>query len=236
MKNTIYILLALISLVTSATVRAQESSLSTTLTVGYDSRYVLYGYRLSRHLYHADVYLYQPIDDKTSVWGGSWYGYLTDGTYNEVDVYGGVDRMLTETISAGLAYSLFNYIEVPFETDDRESEFAAHVSYAGEHLSLSLREQYDTGAEGSLMRAITSWTQGVCDKVTVKAGAEAGYAFGYYIDGNLWNHAKLILQTPYQWSESMSISPFIARSIPLAAIDSFEQYETIYGINVSATF
>jgi hypothetical protein len=236
MKNTIFTFLAFVALTAAAPVRAQESSLSTTLTVGYDSRYVLYGYRLSRHLYHADVYLYQPINDKTSVWGGSWYGYLTDGTYHEVDVYGGVDRMLTDTISVGLAYSLFNYIEVPFETDDRESEFAAHLSYTGEHLSLSLREQYDTGARGSLMRALAGWTQGVSDKVAIKAGAEAGYAFGYFIDGNLWNHAKLSLQAPYQWSDTVSISPFIARSIPLAAIDDFEQYETIYGINVSATF
>jgi len=236
MKNAIYALLLFGALAATAPTHAQESTLSTTLTAGYDSRYVLYGYRLSRHLYHADLYLYQPIDEKTSIWGGGWYGYLTDGTYHELDVYGGVDRMLTDTISAGLAYSLFNYIEVPFEADDRESEFAAHISYTGEHLSLSLREQYDTGAEGSLVRAIAGWTQGVCDKVTVKAGAEAGYAFGYYIDGNLWNHAKLILQTPYQWNETVSIAPFIARSIPLAAIDSFELYETYYGVNVSVSF
>ena len=237
MKNRLLHLITLGMLITVARpAPAQESSMSTTLTVGYDRRYVLYGYRLSRHLYHGDVYLTKPINDKVSVWGGAWYGYLTDGTYHEVDVYGGVDRMLTETISVGLAYSLFNYIEVPFETDDRESEFAAHVSYFGEHLSISLREQYDTGAEGSLMRAIGGWSQGVTEKFTVKAGAEVGYAFGYYIQGNLWNHAKLSLQTPYQITDSVSLSPFIARSIPLAAIDDFEQYETIYGLSAAVSF
>jgi len=236
MKKTLVLLSILSTLAGVQASLAEESPLSTTLTLGYDSRYVLYGYRLGRHLYHADVYLYQSIDERTSVWGGGWYGYLTDGTYNEVDVYGGVDRMLTDTISAGLAYSLFNYIEVPFETDDRESEFAVHVSYTGSHLALSLRNQYDTGAEGSLMRGVAGWNQTVSEELSFKLGAEAGYAFGYYIDGNLWNHAKVTLQTPYKINDSVSLTPFISRSIPLAAIDGFEQYETYFGILASLVF
>ncbi len=236
MKNTIILVSLLASFVSIQSIHAEESPLSTTITAGYDSRYVLYGYRLSRHLYHADAYLYQPLDEKTSAWGGAWYGYLTDGTYNEVDVYGGLDRMLNETISAGLAYSLFNYIEVPYEADDRESEFAAHVSYADEHLSLSIRGQYDTGAKGTLARAIAGWTQPVNQTFAVNLGAEAGYAFEYYIEGNLWNHAELRLETPWQATGSVTLTPFIARTIALAAIDDFEEDDTYFGLSASWTF
>lgn len=232
-----YVLLSILAALSGIQeTRAELAPLSTTLTLGYDSRYVLYGYRLSRHLYHADAYLYQQLNDKTSVWGGGWYGYLTDGTYNELDVYGGVDRMLTDTISAGLAYSLFNYIEVPFEADDNESEFAAHVSYTGSQLSLSLRSQYDTGAKGTLVRGIAGWSHPVNDRFSLNFGAEAGYAFEYYIDGNLWNHAKVKLETPWQATETITITPFIARTIALAAIDDFEEDETYYGISCSVSF
>ncbi|HMO05285.1 MAG TPA: hypothetical protein PKC67_12545 [Kiritimatiellia bacterium] len=236
MKKTLA-LFALITLFnTAAPIHAESSPVSTTFTTAYESRYVLYGYRLSRHLYMADIYLFKPLDENTSIWGGVWYGYLTDGTYQEVDVYGGIDRMITDTLTLGLAYSLFNYIEVPFPTSDHVSEFAAHATYASGGLSLQLREQYDTEADGHLVRAIGSYTLPLADSVSLVLGAEAGYAFNYFIDGNLWNHAEVSAKTPWQLNDQWSISPFIARSIPLAAIDDFEEYETYGGISASYTF
>jgi len=236
MKKTITLFILSLMVTTAMPVRAESTPVSATLTTAYESRYVLYGYRLSRHLYMADIYLFKPLDDKTSVWGGAWYGYLTDGTYHEVDVYGGIDRMITETLTLGLAYSLFNYIEVPFPTSDHVSEFAAHATYASGGFSLQLREQYDTGADGHLVRAIGSYTQTLAGSLSLVLGAEAGYAFEYFIDGNRWNHAEVSAKTPWQINDHWSISPFIARSIPLAAIDDFEQYETYGGISASYTF
>lgn len=215
---------------------AEASNLSGTVTIGYDSRYVLYGYRLSRHLYRTDVYVSKSLDEKTPLWGGAWYGYLTDGTYHEVDLYGGVDYMLTGSIAAGLAYSLFNYIEVPYEADDAENEFAAHVSYYGEALSLSTRAQYDTGGKGTLIRTIAGWHQPVNESFALKATAEAGYAVEYYIDGHLWNHAQFRLDAPWQVRDAMTLTPFVLRSIALAAIDDFEEDDTIYGLSASWMF
>jgi hypothetical protein len=230
-------LLALSTLLAVTTpVRAGSGPLSVTLTTAYESRYVLYGYRLSRHLYTADLYLFKPLGDRTSVWGGTWYGYLTDGTYHEVDVYGGIDRMITDTLTLGLAYSLFNYIEVPFPTSDHVSEFAAHATYARDGFSLQLREQYDTEADGHLVRAIGSYTHPLTDAIALVIGAEAGYAFKYFIDGNRWNHAEVSAKTPWRINDQWSLSPFIARSIPLAAIDDFEEYETYGGISASYMF
>jgi hypothetical protein len=232
-KITLLMFATMFALTARAT---EEPALSTTVTVGYDSRYVLYGYRLSRHLYKGDVYLYYPVSDKVSVWGGAWYGYLTDGTYNELDVYGGVDYAISENVSAGLAYSLFNYFEVPYETRDNVSEFAAHVTaYAGP-LTLQVREHYDTYADGSLVRGIATLTQPVGDELTLKLEAEGGYAFEYFIEGNRWNHAQVKLSAPYMATAEITVTPFIARSIPLAAIDDFEQYETYGGLSVSYSF
>jgi len=242
MKTLLHSLLILAATLSVYPVQAEETSmpkesaLSTTVTLGYDSRYVLYGYRLSRHLYHADVYLYYPVNDRVSVWGGSWYGYLTDGTYHEVDVYGGVDYAWSDTLSAGIAYSLFNYIEVPFPTSDQAHEIAVHLTHATEQFSLSLRNHYDSEAEGCLLRAIGEFIQPLTEKLSVSLGAEASYAFDYFISGNLWNHAQVTIKAPYQVTDAVGITPFIARSIPLAAIDDFEQYETFGGISVSWSF
>ncbi|MDZ4199621.1 MAG: hypothetical protein U1E27_10105, partial [Kiritimatiellia bacterium] len=136
----------------------EPAAWSLTLTTGYDSRYVLYGYRLSRHLIHADLYAARPITDSVSVWAGAWAGYLTDGTYRELDAYAGFDVALSESFSVGLGYSLFGYLKVPFSDKDTVSELAAQAVYQVEGLTLTLRDQYDFEAEGHLARAIASYT------------------------------------------------------------------------------
>lgn len=223
----------------NAPVETKEQSawenLSTTLTVGYDSRYVLYGYRLSRHLWHADVWLTYPLNDKVTLTGGSWYGHLTDGTYRELDAYAGADYALTGSIYVGFQYSYFDYLETAWGDGDAH-EIAAHVSYWGEHLSLSLRNQYDNEAEGSLVRMLAGYALPLCSKVTLKVEAEAGYAFGYYIDGNAWNHAQVKVSLPYQIDDRFALTPFIAYTAPLAAIDAFEEEEVYYGLSGSVTF
>lgn len=203
-----------------------------TLTLGYDSRYILYGYRLSRHLYHADVALYRGIGDRVSLWAGAWYGYLTDGTYNEVDVYAGVDVSLGGGFSVGAGYSLFNYLEVPFPTSDRVSEIAVQAVYTAGPLTLKLRDQYDFQAEGHLLRAIGGLTGSLAERVSFDFAAEFGYAFGYYIEGNQPNHALFTLRIPVRVSDRVQVVPFVARSLALDAIDAFERDDTYGGCSI----
>lgn len=211
-------------------------ALSTTLTIGYNSRYVLYGYRLNRHLWHTDIWLSYPLNDKVSFGGGAWYGYLPDGTYEEVDGYASVDYALAGNIYIGAQYSLFTYLEAPWDAE-RSHELAAHISYWGERVSLSLRNQYDTEGDGSLTRILAGYSLPFLEKFTLKLDAEAGYAFGYYTGGiNAWNHAQIKGSLPYQINSRFALTPFIAHSIPLEAIDSFEEEETYYGLSVSASF
>ncbi|MGA1193479.1 MAG: hypothetical protein ACO398_02975 [Kiritimatiellia bacterium] len=235
MKQVLRIILCAFALSQSPLVHA-ENALSTTITAGYQSRYVLYGYHLSSHLYMTDIYLYYPLNEKVSAWGGSWFGYQSGGTYSEIDVYGGVDYSVNANLTAGLAYSLFNYLDVPFETDDQVSEFAVHLTATAGPLTFELRNHYDTGAEGHLLRGVLYTGHQLNEKLALNLKAEAGYAFDYFIDGNAWNHADLRLSAPYQATESVSINPYIARSIALEAIDSFEKDETYGGISVSYAF
>lgn len=213
-----------------------ESALSTTVTAGYQSRYMLYGYNLSSHLYMADVYLYYPVNEQISVWGGSWYGHQNGGAYREVDVYGGVDYAINANVTAGLAYSLFNYLEVPFETSDHVSEFAAHLTASAGPFTLELRDHYDDSAEGHLLRAVLYASQSVTDKITLSLKAEAGYAIDYFIEGNEWNHADIRLSVPWQATASISVTPYLARSIAFEAIDDYEDDVTYGGISASYGF
>lgn len=204
-------------------------------TADYDSEYVLYGYRQKGPLLGTDIYLGYPVTEKTTLWGGSWFGIIPNGTYREVDVYIGADYALTETVSAGLSGSVFRYIEVPFSNEKWVYELAGHISYQGEHLSLSLREHVDTKSDGTLSRAIASYTQPIAGRVALKGIAEFGYAFGYYTHGNRANHALLRLELPVAVTDSIYVTPFVARSIALDAIKAFEEDETFGGASISWT-
>lgn len=212
-----------------------EKNLSTTLTLGYDSRYVLYGYRLSQHLVHADVYLSLPVSERVTLWGGSWAGSLPDGTYSEVDLYGGVDVQLIGGLYAGVAYSYFYYLEAPWESDDSH-EISGHLTWYTGPFSFGVHSLYDSEGEGALTRAVATYDRPLCDRASLSLRAEYGYSFDYYFTGDAPNHALLRADLPIQLTDSVSISPFIAHSLALDAIDSFEDDQFFGGVSVSYSF
>ena len=232
-------LVLLCSALLSLSVRAGEpateapSPLSLVLTAGYDSRYSLYGYRLTRHLDQADIYASYAVDDKTTVWGGSWVGYLADASLREVDGYIGVDRVFAPGWTAGLAGSLFHYIESPFTDESLVAEMAGHVSYQAERWGLSVRDNVDTESDGHLVRAIANVIQPVTDRIRVKGTAEFGYALGYYMNANLPNHALFTLEAPTTLTDTVYMTPFISRTVALEGIKDFEEDDTIFGGSIS---
>ena len=232
-------LVLLCSALLTLSARAEEpatpapSPLSLVLTAGYDSRYCLYGYRLSRHLFQADIYAAYAQDEKTTVWGGSWIGYLADASLREVDGYIGVDRVLAPGWTAGLSGSLFHYIESPFTDEPLVAELSGHVSYQTERWGLSVRDHVDTESDGHLVRAIANLIQPVTDRIKLKGTAEFGYALGYYTDGNLPNHALFILEAPTTLTDTVYVTPFVSRTLALEAINDFEEDDTIFGGSIS---
>lgn len=220
---------------------AQASSnvwknVSTTVTLSYETRYVLYGYDQGSHLYHADLSFWLPATDRLSVWAGSWYGTQANGTYNEVDFYAGADFQLSEHFSAGLAYALFNYIEAPFPTSKQAHEYSGHLTLTAGPLSLSLRDLYDTEGQGHLARIVASFDHTLTDSTGLSLSAEYGYSFDYFEVGDGPNHALFKAALPVQFNSTFSVQPFIAHSLALDAIDSFEQDRTYGGISLTASF
>lgn len=212
------------------------NNISTTVTLGYESRYVLYGYRLSKHLWHADVYFSMPAGERLTVWAGSWFGTLPDGTYNEIDFYTGADYQLTDHISAGLAYSIFNYLEAPFPTSQQAHEISGHLTMTAGPFTLSLRDLYDSEAEGHLARAVAAFDHPITDTVGLSLSAEYGYSFDYFAAGDGLNHALFKAAVPMQMNKTWTVSPFIAQSLALDVIDSFEEDQFYGGVFVSTTF
>lgn len=208
----------------------------TTLTLSYESRYVLYGYDQGPDLYHADLCFWTPVSDRLSVWAGSWYGTQPSGDYNEIDLYAGFDYQLSDRFSSGLAYSLFNYLEMPYPSVDRSHEFSGHITYTAGPLSLSLKDLYDTDGEGHLARAVASFNQPLTDAVSLGLSVEYGYSFDYFATGNGPNHTLFKLKLPWQINETFSLEPFIAHSLALDVIDSFETDRTYGGVSLIASF
>jgi hypothetical protein len=210
---------------------ASDAAWGGDLKLSYDSLYMLYGYRFGRDLMHADASAWRSLDARTTVWAGSWYGYLPAGDYHEVDVYAGLDRDLGGGFSAGLAYTLFNYLETPFPTKRHVNEFAGHVTFAAGPVKLSVRDHYDTWVEGHLIRVLAAFSRPVAGPVSIEASAEFGYAFRYYVETNQPNHALFILRLPCALGGGWTLTPFVAQSLALGAIDAFEEDRTYGGLS-----
>jgi hypothetical protein len=224
---------ALLFALSSITATADEPALYPTLTLSYDSEYYIHGYNLGRNLFHADLSIFRPLSEQSSGWAGLWYGYLPDGTYHEVDVYAGWEHAIAGPLRVGLSYSLFYYIEVPFEADTVAHELAAYTSIHLDPVALSLWARYDTDAEGTLLQFNASAEHPVRDGLTLRAEATVTYALQYYIEQNLWNHAQFWIKLPYALTERSRIIPFVSHTIPFAAIDAFESKTTFGGVSYS---
>jgi len=217
--------------------RAEESAAwSGTITAGYDTRYVLYGYRYARHLYHADTYLSRAATESVSLWGGGWYGCFSDGTYRELDLYGGADWTPRERWTLGLGYSLFNYFDAPFTEDDEGHEFTAYAIHTTGPFTLTLRDHYDLTAEGHLARAILAWTREWPARWTLDAEAEYGHAFHYYVEEDGPHHGQFKLSLSRPITETVSATAFVARTLALDALDEFERDDTFGGVSVTRSF
>lgn len=234
MKRTLVLLAVAFAAFHSAP--AYDPTFETTMTASYSSRYIIYGNNIGRDLYSSDVYASGPLDKNISVWGGAWYGRFGGGSYEEVDLFGGADYAFTEHCAAGLAYTMFNFLDTPDATNEIDNDIAVHATYTGDIFSLSLRDHYDTGGEGSLVRIIAGATQPLTGRVTLAATVEAGYAFRYFISGNLWNHALAKIGLSVKLSEHWSLDPSVSCSMPLAATNDSNDEATIGAISLRYTF
>lgn len=205
------------------------AAISGSFSAGYDSRYVLYGYRLDRDLYRGDLYLSRPVHETLTLWAGSWYGYLQDGSYNELDLYTGADWLAAENFTLGAGYSLFNYLEVPFSDDPINSEFTVYAIRPLGPVTLTLRDHIDLAADGQLLRGIAGYGRNLPLGMSLKFDAEAGYGFRYYNEANGWQYAQFKFALSRPIAKSLSATAFIARSLALDTLEDFEEDDTFYG-------
>lgn len=232
-KTTLILLLSSLFCRTAQASSNVWNNVSTTATISYATRYMLYGYDNGPDLFHADIYLSLPLTERITLWGGSWYGTQPNGNYNEIDLYAGVDCQLTDHLSAGVAYSIFNYLEVPFETSAEAHELSGHLTLSAGDFTVSLRDLYDSEANGHLTRVTAGYYHQLNDRTAVQLDAEYGYSFGYFTAEDGPNHALLKLTIPIQLNDRFSIRPFMAHSIALDRIDAFAEDRTYGGISLS---
>jgi hypothetical protein len=232
MKLTFNTLLAVTLLAGGA---SAERTISTTITLGYDSHYVLYGYRQNHPLYHADISLSLPINEQLTLWGGSWGGSLSDRSYQEIDFYTGADLHLGGGVYAGLAYSYFRYLTAPWDAHDAH-EISGHITWFTGPFSIGIHDLYDTEGEGHLARTVATYNHSFNDRIGLAFRAEYGYSFDYYAVGDGPNHALLRAELPIQITDPISLAPFIAQSLALDSIDDFENDQLYGGFNLQISF
>lgn len=212
-----------------------QQTLAVSAMLQYDSEYILYGYRQDGPLLHATLYLAYPLTDAATLWGGSWFGIIPDGTYRELDGFIGMDYSIWGPLVVGAAGSAFHYIDVPFSEKSMAYELFTHISYYGDRSLVALRDYIDTESHGHLIRLVANYTQPVTKRVSLKGNAEFGYALRYFVSGNHPNDVLLKLEAPIAISESCRISPYIARTFALDAIKDYEKDDTFGGVSISWT-
>jgi hypothetical protein len=209
---------------------------TTTATINYHSRYVLYGVEYGQDLFHTDLYLHLPLNQRITLWGGGWYGYLSNGTYHEVDLTIGAECQMAAHLSAGLSYTLVNYLEVFLPIDALAHQAQSHLTYAHGPLTLSWRTLYSSESRGYLLRFFATLAQPLSETVSLAIRTEYGYEFQHLTDRNGSTHAEIRLMLPWQMTDTAVIQPFVARSIALETIDAFVGNYTYGGLAIRASF
>jgi hypothetical protein len=200
-------------------------------SVGYDSSYIFRGVDFGDNLIWGDVNLTMPVTDGVDLNVGVWYAGLADDDYTELDVYGGLSvDMGAFELGVGLTWYYFP------DTDDDALEPGISIGTSAGPIDLSLGYYYDLEADGSYIELAAQSEIELSDTVSLVPGASISYADSYYgVSG--FNNIGLSLAMPIAISDNATLTPYIAGSIAIDALDDVGEDDHLYGgVSLSISF
>jgi len=206
-------------------------SLGAEASIGYDTKYVFRGVDFGDNLIWGDVNITVPLNDTVDLNVGAWYASLADDDFDELDIYGGISADLGAfEIGVGLTWYYFPM------TDDDALEPGISISTSAGPLDVSLGYYYDLEVDGSYIELAAQSEIEVSDTVSLVPGVSVSYGDDYYgVSG--FNNVGVSLALPIALSDSATLTPYIAGSLAIDALDDLGEDDHLYGgVSLSISF
>jgi Bacterial protein of unknown function (Gcw_chp) len=209
-----------------------EKKYSFDYSVGYDTEYVFRGFSYADDLAWVQTIFNYTIDETYSFWVGGLAAANSTGEYTEFDAIGefGVTH---KSWYIGIGLNNYSY---PATGDGDEFGMGLNLQKSLGKSPFSLINQFYYVPNLQSM----VWTGGaraegqISDRIGFEASADITYNHHYWIDDSGWNNVDCRLTLPISATPKITISPYLALSIPMAALTALDTPVYGYG-GISAT-
>lgn len=197
------------------------------LSGGYSSDFLFRGRNFGDNMGEGRAELAFPIGDSATLNVGGKYAGSDD--YEEAQAFASLQQSFG-AFTAALGYRWYG-----MDADNRgEIGFLVGTALAG--IDWSLGYYYDTGLSGHYAEFMGQKTFQLFDHLSLRAGAGISGASDYWYGTSGFNNAVFRLDMPVSVREWITLTPWVSASIPMDAIDDFEEDTVFGGVNLQLSF
>ena len=211
------------------------ADLGASVAVGYNTHYIFRGINYGENQVTTQVDYTCPI---TGISIGAWYGNptsgggLNPGHNDELDLYANISHSFG-SIDAWLGYTAYTYPEGGSSTN----EVGTGIGTAVGPLDLALGAYYDFDIDGWYLDLTLSYSYVLCDAASLDLAAGISYSVDYSTSsGSDFNNVLLVVSVPVALTDRATLTPYIAGTLALDAIDGFQDDELFGGVSLSVAF
>ncbi len=221
---------------------AEPQLFGANISVGYDSHYMFRGVNYGEDSVWAAIEYSLPFTPEfLDLTVGAWYENPISGVPlnpahgDELDLY------ITATVEVAPGVSLwFGYLAYLYPDDssiNNTNELATGVDFSVmDLLDIEVAAAYDIDVEGWYFLTGVSHTIAICDGIGLTAGSSIGYQIDYNNTGDDWNDVRAYVEVPISLTDRATLTPYIAHSWALDAIDSYQEDQLYGGVALSVDF
>ena len=209
------------------------------VSVGYDTHYIFRGFNSGENLIWGGVDVGVPLGaEGLSMNLGTWYGSLADDPYDELNLLAGLAYDLGG-FELGLG-AIWYYYPQGGDGDglgiDDAFELGASIGSSFAGFDVGLGYYYDFEADGSYIELGAEKTFELSDRLGLTLGGVIAYGDDYYgVSG--FNNVGLSLALPIALTDTATLTPYVAGSIAIDALEDNGEDDHIYGgVSLSVSF
>lgn len=201
-------------------------NMSLGLEFGVWSDFVFRGAELGDTSGDARLEWMMPVGQNTVLSVGG--RYIGGDDYEQGEAFAGLQHSMGP-VSLATGYRYFF-----LDAGDR-SEIGLMLGTRLIGIDWSLAYFYDAEFEGSYLELAARHTWQLADPLSIKLSGGVSGASDYWTDGSGMNHAFLQLDLPIRFN-AVTISPWVAASVPLSQIDDIYDDKVFGGLRVGIDF
>ena len=204
------------------------------MTLGYDTSYILRGVNYGDNQVTAQIDYDIP---NTPLAIGAWYGNPTTGRgqnpahLDELDLYATLSHSFG-SIDAWLGHTAYLYPEGGGNTN----EIGTGVGTALGPIDLALAAYYDFDIAGWYIDLTVGHSFAICDSTSLDLAAGISYSVDYNSADSDFNSVLLMASLPIKLTDRATLTPYVAGTFALEAIDSYQDDQIFGGISLRVAF